>query len=550
MYMRTISRTNKDGSKVEYVQLAHNVRDPHKGYSKAEVIHSFGRRDQLDLEAIRRLISSMSRFLGPEEALQAQAKPGRDSLAKYVRSWQAGGPIPLRGLWDRLNIPEALHKALRGRQFTTAVEEAIFAMVANRALAPSAKLHIEDWARDSVALGNREPLQVHHFYRAMDFLLEHAEAIQKKVFWATANLLNLEVDLVFFDTTNIYFEIDDPEDSELKRFGNSKEKRDDLPLVTIGLAVTRQGIPVKCWVLPGNQHDAKSVKQVQEELSGWRLGRVVWVMDRGMTSSENKRTLQRAGGDYILGEKLRGNHDSEEALRRGGRFRLVKDNLQVKEVVLGQNATRRRYVILYNPEEAERDKATRERILNRINQELEAIEALPARHQPQARKELLAHRSMGRYVKELKNGRIKINKAKVKDDAKLDGKHLVSSSNDELSAEDLALGYKQLLDVERAFRTMKTSLEIRPVYHRRDDRISSHVYLCWLALLLIRVAETETGQTWDRIRYQMEQLRLGEFLSEKNRYFQHTELTPQQRSLLKKLKIKPPKTIKSIENRA
>jgi len=548
MYMRTISRTNKDGSKVEYVQLAHNIRDPEKGYSKAEVIYSFGRKDELDLKAIRRLIASMSRFLGPEEAMQAQA-PGQ-SLARYIRSWQAGGPLLLQGLWKRLNISEALNKALKGRSFTSAVETAVFAMVANRALAPSSKLRIEDWARDSVALGNIAPLQVHHFYRGMDFLLEHAEAVQKEVFWATANLLNLEVDLVFFDTTNIYFETEDSEDSELKQYGPSKDKRNDLPLVTVGLAVTRHGIPVKCWVLPGNQHDAKAVKQVQKELSGWRLGRVVWVMDRGMTSEENKRVLQQAGGDYILGEKLRGNKDSEEALRRPGRFRVIKDNLRVKEVVLGQNATRRRYVIMYNPEEAERDKASRERILERISRELEAIESLPAKKQPQAREALLGHRSLGRYAKELKDGRVKINQAKVKDDAKLDGKHLISSSNDELSTEDLALGYKQLLDVERAFRTMKTSLEIRPVYHRKDDRIRSHVYLCWLALLLIRVAETETGQTWDRIRHEMEQLRLGEFLTEKNRYLQYTELTSEQRKILKKLKIKPPKTIKSIENRA
>ena len=546
--MRTISRKNKDGSKVDYIQLAHNVRDPEKGYSKAEVIHSFGRRDELDVEAIRRLIKSMSRFLDPEEAIKAQGEA--DAPAQYKKSWQAGGPLVLRAIWHRLHIKEALNKALKGRNFTTEVEKAIFAMVANRALAPSSKLHIEKWAKDAVALGNTEPLQVHHFYRGMDFLLEHSEAIQKEVFWTTANLLNLQVDLLFFDTTNIYFEIDDPGDSELKHRGHSKEKRDDLPLVTIGLAVTRNGIPVKCWVLPGNQHDATTVEQVQAELNGWRLGRVVWVMDRGMTSEENKRILQQAGGDYILGEKLRGNKDSETALRRGGRFKELKDNLRIKEVTLGQGATKRRYVILYNPDEAKKDKATREKMISRITQELQTIETLPSEKQAEARTKLLAHKSLGRYVKELKSGQVKLDQAKIKDDAKLDGKHLVSSSNEELSAEDLALGYKQLLDVERAFRTMKTSLEVRPVYHQRDDRIRSHVLLCWLALLLIRVAETKTGQTWDQVRYEMEQLRLGEFLTEKHRYLQHTALTAKQRSILKKLKIKPPRTIKTIEDRA
>jgi hypothetical protein len=136
--------------------------------------------------------------------------------------------------------------------------------MSNRALSPSSKLAIEQWAAEAVFLGGEEtPLQVQHFYRAMDFLLEHAEAIQKEVFWSTASVLNLAVDLIFFDTTNIYFEIDEPGPSELKAYGKSKEKRDDLPLVTVGLAVTREGIPVRCWVLPGNLKPGKRHQLMQ-----------------------------------------------------------------------------------------------------------------------------------------------------------------------------------------------------------------------------------------------------------------------------------------------
>jgi len=549
MYMRTISRTNKDGSKVQYVQLAHNVRDQKTGNSKAEILYNFGRKDHLDLETIRRLIRSLSRFLDPEDSLQAQVQAENDSPVSYQQSWEAGGPLLLRGLWKRLRIDQVLKKAVKDRGFSSPVEDALFAMVANRALAPSSKLAVEDWARDSVALGSSKNLQVQHFYRAMDFLLEHQAQIQEKVFRSVVNLLNLQVDVIFFDTTNIFFETEDAGDSELKALGNSKQKRDDLPLVTVGLAVTRSGIPVGCWVLPGNQHDATSVEQVQKDLAGWQLSRVVWVMDRGMTSEQNKRILQQAGGDYILGEKLRGNKDSEKALSRGGRYKPVKNNLQVKEVVLGNGATRRRYVIMYNPEEAERDKATRQSILDRVQAELDSLQDLNAKKRAEARKRLLGHKTLGRYLKELKNGQITWDKAKIKDDAKLDGKHLVSSSNEELSAEELALGYKQLMDVERGFRTMKTTLDLRPVYHRRDDRIRSHVVLCWLALLLIRVAETEVGQSWDRIRSEFQKLRLGEFLTRENRILQHTQLTTAQRNALKKLHLKPPRIIKSIQER-
>jgi transposase len=545
MYVRTIKRQNKDGSVVEYVQLAHNTRHPEKGYARAEVIYSFGRRDQLDVEAIKRLVQSLCRFISPEDALQLQAK-GRGAFT-FITSRPAGGAYVLRSLWDRINIRPCVESALKDRSFTAPVEEALFAMVANRALAPKSKLAVEEWAGKDVYLGNQRPIQVQHLYRGMDFLLEHQDTVQKEVFWSTATLLNLTVDLIFFDTTNTYFEIDEPGPSALKAYGKSKHKRDDLPQVTIGLAVTREGIPVRCWILPGNQHDAKCVDQVQRDLNNWKLGRVVWVMDRGMSSDENRRLLQRAGGHYILGEKLKGTEINEEALGRGGRFKLVRDNLHIKEVTVGEGLGRRRFVIVYNPEEAEYDQQSRTRVLERIGSELTAIKALAKGKQAKATQALLTHRSMGRYVKEQKSGMLRIDKAKVRQQEKLDGKYLLSSSDDSLSAEDIALGYKQLYEVERAFRTLKTTLSLRPVYHSKDDRIRSHVLLCWLALLLVRIAELDTGLSWPKIRTEMNRLHIGEFLNKDGRILQYTELTQRQRNLLKKLNINPPKTFKKID---
>ena len=450
-------------------------------------------------------------------------------------------------MWERINIKQCLDKILEGRSFTAPLEQALFAMVANRALDPASKLAVEQWANKDVYLGHDEQIQVQHLYRSMDLLLEHQDAIQEDVFWSTANLLNLTVDLIFFDTTNTYFEIDDPGDSELKAFGKSKHKRDDLPQVTVGLAVTREGIPVRCWVMPGNQNDAKSVDQVQKDLNNWKLGRVVWAMDRGMTSEENRRILQRAGGQYILGEKLSGTKHNEKALNRGGRFKVLKDNLHIKEVFVGEGTGRRRFVIVYNPQQAKHDQHTREKVLERIGNELAVIDKLAKDKQAKAKYRLLAHRSMGRYLKEQKNGNLCIDKAKIKQAQKLDGKYLLSTSDESLSAEDVALGYKQLMEVEKAFRTLKSTLSLRPVYHTKDDRIRAHVLLCWLALLLVRIAENETGLTWSRLRAEMERLHIGEFVNEDGRILQRTELTPNQRNILNKLKIKPPKLLKKVD---
>jgi transposase len=544
MYVRTIKRKNKDGSTVEYVQLAHNVWNKKKGFAQAQVIYSFGRREQLDIDAIKRLVSSLCRFLDPEDEISTKAK---DDDLKLIKARPAGGSYLLKELWKRLNIDKRLETALKDRSFTAPIKEALFAMVANRALAPSSKLAIEEWAAEDVFLGTEEDLRVQHFYRAMDFLLAHEDDIQKEVFWSTASLLNLTVDLIFFDTTNTYFEIDEPGPSELKAYGKSKEKRNDLPLVTIGLAVTREGIPVKCWILPGNQHDAKSVDQVQKDLNAWNIGRVVWVMDRGMSGEENRRILQRAGGQYILGEKLRGVHLNETALSHPGRFKVVKDNLHVKEVFAGEGTGRRRYVIAYNPEQAEVDRINREKTLDRLRCEIDVINNPKRRKSSKAQCKVLLNKSMGRYVKELKSGKLTINQAKVKQEEKLDGKYLLSTSDQHLSTEDIALGYKQLLEVERSFRTLKGPLSLRPVYHSKDDRIRSHVLLCWLSLLFIRIAEVETGLTWPQIKRVMQRLNLVEFLTKDGRILQHTEPIPEQRNILIKLKIKPPKKVLKVD---
>jgi transposase len=549
MYVRTISRKNKDGSVTTYVQLAHNVWDPNAGCAKANVLYTFGRADSLDLEAIKRLVKSLGRFLSPEDALQAGSAGGRDAQGlRFIKSVPLGGAFLLRKLWERLGLEKVLTESLGKRAFLSPIEWAIFAMVANRALAPDSKRGVEEWIEEDVALGNPEPISLQHLYRAMDFLLEHGEEMQKEVFFATADLFHLEVDLLFFDTTSIYVEKDEEDTEGMRKYGHSKDKRPDLPQVVIGLAVTKEGIPVRCWVLPGNTQDMTTVERVKRDLSGWKLSRCVWVMDRGMNSEENRTILQQAGGHYILGEKLRDDPEvHQEALSRRGRFQKVKENLEVKEVIVGQGERRRRFILVYNPEQAKKDQATRRRTLQKLEEALSALGDQRGRTHKKAVCALLAHRTMGRYLRQQKSGAMKIDRAKVKSEERLDGKYLLSTSDDSLRPQEVALGYKQLMEVERAFRTLKTTLELRPLYHRKEERIQAHVLLCFLALLLVRIAERQTGNTWDHIRAVMERMHLGEFASKDGRILQRTELTHEQTNLLKLLNISPPPKIQKMD---
>ena len=543
MYIRTIQRKNKDGSVVRYIQLAHNQWDPQAGCAKAKVLFNFGREEEVDGEALKRLVKSINRFLGPEEILRHEA--GRTAtLLKFITSRPLGGAWLLDRLWEELGIKGVLEALLKKRQYKTPVERALFAMAANRALDPLSKRGVEEWVKEDVVISGVEEIPLQQLYRAMDFLLENEAELQKQVYSSVANLLNLEVDILYFDTTSTYFETEDEdEDGGLRRRGYSKDHRPDLPQAVIGLAVTRDGIPVRCWVWPGNTADISVVEQVKKDLVGWKLGRVITVLDRGFNSKDNLRYLRRAGGHYIAGEKLRsGKAKTAEALSAPGRYQTVRDNLEVKEIVVGNGEARERYILVRNPEEAARDKARREKIIKELEEQLPHMKS-----HVKAVCELMAQPVYGRYLKLDSRSLPKIDRAKIREEEKLDGKYLLRTSDDTLSAEDVALGYKQLLLVEDAFRTLKSRLDLRPVYHRLEDRIRAHVLLCWLALLMIRIAENRTGQTWSSLRATLQRMHLGEFSGTAGQVRQRTDTTPAQEQIFKALAVKEPPRLFSVK---
>ncbi len=297
MYLRTISRKNKDGSVVRYLQLAHNERNE-KGQAQANVVYSFGREDRLDRDALARLVKSISRFLEPGVVLEATATKD----ISFISSKPIGCAYFLDAIWERLGIASAIQELLKNRHFDTNVERTLFALVANRAINPTSRLLAVAWMKGDVVIKDISNITDDHAYRAMDFLLGADEAIQREVFFSVANLLNLEVDLLFFDTTSTYFECGE---DEFRKYGNTKDHREDRPQVVVGLAVTREGIPVRSWTFQGNTADMSLVERIKDDLRDWKLGRVIMVVDRGFTSEENLRYMQRAGGGYIAGEKLR-----------------------------------------------------------------------------------------------------------------------------------------------------------------------------------------------------------------------------------------------------
>src|SRR5918994_404284 len=512
MYLRFSQRANADGTVVRYVALAHNRRVD--GKVKPDVLMNLGRVDRLDVDGLLRLAASIRKHFGDGSGLGDGAEAGLAAGAapmEVIDARPIGTAWLLDALWAKLEIGTSIKRIADGRRFTTAVERVLFALVCNRAIEPMSKLSAAEWVTEDVAIPGLGGMDDDQAYRAMDLLVEADTQgrVQEAVFFAVANLLNLEVDLLFFDTTSTYFEADDQDQDEpsngdgdgagagregFRRYGKSKDHRDDLPQIVIGLAVTRTGIPVRCWCWPGNTQDQTLLAEVKDDLRAWKLGRVI---------------------------------------------------------------------TCHNPDQAIRDQANREEAITRIEAELARIRAQrdrdrarklsdAARHKADAahlRAEcaLREHPTLGRWLRQQPNGRLVIDRAQVKAEARLDGKYLLATSDPDLSAEDVALGYKNLLEAERGFRDLKSQLLLRPVFHRLEHRIRAHVLLCWLALLLTRVAERTCEQSWRRIERETSRLAQVTLAGEAGTIVQTTPLRPTQRAIYQALSIDPPPRVATFD---
>lgn len=564
MYLRETRRTNRDGSVVRYLQLAHNERHRETGNSVAKVIHNFGRAEKVDRDALGRLVSSISRFLTPEQALSAAA----GAEVEILDSRHLGGAWTLDRVWERLGIGAAVRRVADGRRLDgEVVERVLFALVAQRALEPGSKLAGTDWVAHRVAIQGCPGFSDDAAYRGMDFLLDALGEIAGEVFSSVATLLNLDLDLVFVDTTSTYWEVDGadqladldetvdddgvrrPVESGTRAFGHSKDHRTDLPQVVIAMAVTRDGVPVRCWTFPGSENDQAIIRTVKDDLAGWNLHRMVWVADRGFASAANRAYLTRGGGHYIHAEKLRHtNAEAAAALARAGRYRTVAGNLRVKEVAVAPGgdgdgdggARTQRFVVCHNPEQAVRDATVRDRLVAHLTELIAGSDAWSGRRRDELVGSLKGKPGLRRYLRRTASGLLRIDQATVKAETHLDGKWLLRTSDVTLSADDLAAAYKQLLQVERGWRDLKGALGLRPVFHYREDRIRSHVQLCWLALLLIRVVENATGDTWRNTRHELERMHLVTLATADGQVAQTTATTPGQKAIWAALELPEP----------
>jgi len=474
----------KNSGRYQYLQIVENRREGRKVVQR--VIATIGRLDKLHAKGdVETLVRSLARY--SEKVLLFLS----GGSAPSAQSRKIGPSLIFERLWKELGIKKVIKRLLGERKFEFDVERAIFLTVLHRLFVSGSDRSCDKWRRDYVIEG-ADNLSLHHIYRVMAFLGEEIadqedatpfaprcikDVIEEDMFFERRNLFS-GLDLVFFDTTSIYFE--GAGGQSIGKRGNSKDHRPDLPQMVVGVIIDDHGTPVCCEMWPGNTTDVKALIPIVYRLRKmFGINRVCVVADRGMISADTMEKLEDPDRhiDYILGARLRKvNEIKRDVLSRPGRYKEVyaegkrpKDPapLKVKEVQVNGS----RYVVCVNTKQARKDAADRKAIIDAL---AERIKKGP--------KAMIGNKGYRKYLK-VTPGSITVDQDKIGAEAKFDGKWVLKTNTD-LSTEKVALRYKELWQVEYLFRDLKSILETRPIYHKLDETIRGHVVCSFLALVL------------------------------------------------------------------
>ena len=546
-------RTKKSGSRT-YLQLVENHwRD---GRPQQTVLATLGRLDELQQRgAVDSLLRSGARFADKLLVLTAHQ---RGELTA-VRTLRLGAVLIFERLWRETGCAAVLEQLLGQRRFEFAVERAVFLTVLHRLLAPGSDRAADRW-KHGYQLDGAAELGLHHLYRAMAWLGEQLpddeqrgstrlvplctkDRIEEGLFGRRRDLFT-QLQVVFFDTTSIYFEGEGGD--ELGQYGHSKDHRPDLYQMVVGAVLDGDGRPICCEMWPGNTTDVKTLIPVVDGLyRRFGIVKVCIVADRGMISREVVDDLDQQGWPYILGARMRRNNEvREQVLADRGRFRVVhprspdpKDPapLKVKEVKVDG----RRYVVCVNEDEVKKDRADREAIVAGLREQLRAGD-----------KSLVGNRGYRRFLKVQGPGHFAIDEAKIAEEARYDGTWVLRTSTDFLAAE-VALQFKRLWQVEQWFRSCKSLLETRPIYHQRDATIRGHVFCSFLALLLryelqARLAARGSVPEWADVLADLERLQYVEVEQQGKRFRLRAQLQGTCGQVFRAVGVAVPPTVEQL----
>jgi len=547
-------REKKSGPR-SYLQIVENRREGKK--TRQQVIATLGRMDIVrESGQLEGLLRSGARF--SKSLMVISAHKSGESLEVATR--RIGPAMIFERLWQESGCRDVVRGLLSGRHFDFSVERAIFLTVLHRLFDPGSDRQAERW-REEYKIEGASELQLHHFYRAMAWLGEELpmadqcemtrfaprctkDLIEEELFSRRRDLFS-GLELVFFDTTSIYFEGNGGQ--TVGELGHTKDHRPDCKQMVVGAVLDQEGNPVCCEMWPGNAADVKSLLPVVDRLrKRFGIGQVCIVADRGMISREAVKELESGerGWKYILGARMRRQKEvREEVLSVPGRYRVVhprsnikKDPspLKVKDVVIDG----RQYVVCLNEDQARKDAADREAILVSLRGQLKRGD-----------KSLVGNKGYRKYLKTTGKG-FEIDEQKVLEEARYDGKWVLRTNTD-LSTDQVALKYKQLWMVESLFRTVKSILETRPIYHKRNETILGHVFCSFLSFVLMKELQNRVEQKgyqleWADVIRDLSRLQEVEIEQDGKRFLLRSEATGTCGKVFQSVGVALPPTVRQV----
>lgn len=529
----------------EYIQIIENYRVGKK--IKQRIIYSLGRKDKLNPERVDALINNLERF---SEKLIVLQNDNPDIRIDWSKTF--GLPLLYQKLWKETGLADIIDEITAHRRHKFDIERSLFCLVLNRLMDPKSELAIHSWKEDVfLHNSNLNNLKLHHLYRTLDIIEEEKEAIEVKLFAKTRNLFNTEVNLVFFDTTSTYFEGTGKHSQNLLAPGFSRDHRPDCQQIVVGVLLDQQGVPIGCDVSPGNHTDPTIIKTLAEKVKlRFNLKDIIWVSDGGMAGEENIEKLNNLKYRFILGARMRNvkelytkieNKQIREEIFNSMTPLPDQDHLRYYEF-LSKKHRARRYLVIYNEKEAKREQQTREAIVTRLKEQLKTNQSIKA---------LIKHRKYKSYLKIAKSSKVSLDQEKIKKDALYDGLFVLQTDTD-LPAKEVIQRYKDLYQIEQAFCNLKSKLDLRPIYHRKDERITAHVFVNFLALYLqivLRKLLIEQGFTEKEIQTglrDIKKIQMSRVLLKENIYNVRTELQGKAHTTLKALGISPGQRIQKI----
>jgi len=529
MFLRCLSFPRKDGTQRKYLQIIESYREG--GRVRQKIIANLGRLDELIASGtLEKLSDALSRYVEKKELLCK----AEELMATSALSF---GPVPIfSSLWKKLGLPEAIESATQRETATYDPAPVIFRMVLGRLLDPSSKLSTHRWA-ETIWWDDEAVVELQHYYRSLGILSRGIKKLEEHLYHRERDLFTPAPDLLFFDTTSTYFTGAGPM-TEMACHGFSKDNHPENKQVIVGVVMTREGTPLAHHVFPGNTPDAAAFSEVIEELSKrFGIRRVILVGDRGMFNAKVIARIEKLKLQYIAGVKMRQDWDVKEiVLENKAPFETVTENLKVKMVELGEE----RYIVCLNEEEAKRDKAVREEIVSQLREKIS-----------KGPKKMIGNNGYRRYLSVEKDA-VQIDEKKIASEKKFDGIYVLRTNTD-LSAKEAALAYKGLWQVERAFREIKSTFEIRPVYLSREDRIKGHIAVCFLAFCLqvafLRIARAEEklkDLSFRGMLQELSEVRMVHLKAGEPEYRIRTELSPTANAIFRAAEVPVPRQVNAV----